>query len=201
MVDEAARWPLEVPIVGCKIAGRGGSLERRPSKRSAARMRPPVDADAVRQRLEEGYRSFAAIRAGELDYGKAPAQRPVAAVLGCADARAPGEIVFQQAVNDPFVVRVAGDVLASEQLGSLAYAAEHLGEWLRLVVVLGHSGCGAVSAAVDALLDPKNYPMGGFGLPIRSIIDPILVSVQIASRALARSGANSAAGAVYRAAL
>ena len=87
----------------------------------------------------------------------APRQRPYAAVLGCSDARVPIELIFNEGPNDLFVVRVAGNGLGSEVLGSLKYAVDHLGGSLKLIVVLGHSGCGAVSAAVDAFLDPKTY--------------------------------------------
>jgi len=76
-------------------------------------------------------------------------QTPLAAVLGCADSRVPVEVVFDQGPGDLFVVRVAGNVAAPTQLGSLEYAVTVLG--VRLVVVLGHSGCGAVTAALDVL--------------------------------------------------
>ena len=138
-------------------------------------LRPrPADALAARDRLNDGSRAIAqlierlaegdgtarrvipvdprdlGIAAGE---GSAPAQRPYAAVLGCADARVPIELIFNEGPNDLFVVRVAGNGLGSEVLGSLEYAVDHLGGNLKLVVVLGHSGCGAVSAAVDAFAD------------------------------------------------
>ena len=76
-------------------------------------------------------------------------------MLGCSDARVPIELIFNEGPNDLFVVRVAGNGLGGEVFGSLSYAVEHLGGSLKLVVVLGHSGCGAVSAAVDAVLNPK----------------------------------------------
>ncbi len=85
------------------------------------------------------------------------AQRPFAAVLGCADARVPIELIFNEGPNDLFVVRVAGNTLGDDVHGSLKYALEHLGDSLKLVVVLGHSGCGAVTAAVDVFLDPAGY--------------------------------------------
>jgi carbonic anhydrase len=80
--------------------------------------------------------------------GDAPIQRPFAAVLGCADARVPIELVFHEGPNDRFVVRIAGNVLGSDILGSLRYAIDNLADSLRLVVVLGHAGCGAVGTAV-----------------------------------------------------
>ena len=69
----------------------------------------------------------------------APAQRPYAAVLGCADARVPIELIFNEGPNDLFVVRVAGNTLGDDVRGSLKYALEHLGDSLKLIVVLGHS--------------------------------------------------------------
>ncbi len=78
--------------------------------------------------------------------GVAPPQQPFAAFLGCADARAPVELLFGQAANNLFVVRVAGNILDSAELGSLNFAVERLGT-VRLLCVLGHTGCGAVTAA------------------------------------------------------
>ena len=77
------------------------------------------------------------------------AQKPFAIVLGCADARVPAEIVFDQGIGDLFVIRVAGNIVAPSQVGSIEYAAENFG--VRLVVVLGHTGCGAVEATLREL--------------------------------------------------
>ena len=76
-------------------------------------------------------------------------QKPFAIILGCADARVPAEIVFDQGIGDLFVVRVAGNVVAPSQLGSVEFAAEQFGT--RLVVVLGHANCGAVKATLESL--------------------------------------------------
>ncbi len=73
-------------------------------------------------------------------------QHPVAAVLGCADSRVPPELVFDASLGDLFVIRVAGNVVADDEAGSVEYAVDHLD--VPLVVVLGHEGCGAVTAAV-----------------------------------------------------
>ena len=78
------------------------------------------------------------------DAAETPEQRPFAAVLGCSDARVPIELIFNEGPNDLFIVRVAGGGLGLEVLGSLKYAVEQLGGTLKLIVVLGHSGCGAV---------------------------------------------------------
>lgn len=75
-------------------------------------------------------------------------QDPFAVILGCSDSRAPAEIVFDQGLGDLFVIRVAGNIVAPSQVGSVEFAAERFGT--PLVVVLGHSGCGAIAAAIDA---------------------------------------------------
>ena len=96
-------------------------------------------------------------------------------------------MVFQQRSNDVFVVRVAGNGIGLGGLGSFRYAAAHFADSLRLVVVLGHSQCGAVSAAVDAFLRPREYLPLASNLPLRSIVDGLLVSVRAASMALERT--------------
>lgn len=75
-------------------------------------------------------------------------QDPFAVILGCSDSRAPAEIVFDQGLGDLFVIRVAGNIVAPSQVGSVEFAAERFGT--PLVVVLGHSRCGAIAAAIDA---------------------------------------------------
>ena len=80
------------------------------------------------------------------------AQQPFAVILGCSDARVPVELIFDQGLGELFVIRVAGNVVASSQVGSVEFAAERFG--LRLVVVLGHTGCGAVQATIDELERP-----------------------------------------------
>jgi carbonic anhydrase len=93
-------------------------------------------------------------------------QYPYAAILGCADSRVPPEIIFDQGLGDLFVVRVAGNIATNETIGSLEYATANLGT--QLIVVLGHKGCGAVSAAID------NQPDDG---RINSVIDDIKPSL------------------------
>src|SRR5262249_8020188 len=88
-----------------------------------------------------------------------------------------------QGVNDLFVVRVAGNVIGSECLGSIDYAVHHFTESVKVIVVLGHSSCGAVSAAVDAFLRPGVYLELAGSYPLRSIVDRILVAGRAASRA------------------
>ena len=96
---------------------------------------------------------------------------PFAIILGCSDARVPAEIVFDQGLGDLFVIRVAGNVVAPSQIGSVEFAAEKFGT--KLVVVLGHSHCGAVTACVETLINPDQQ----FSPNLRSIVDRIRPSV------------------------
>lgn len=119
-----------------------------------------LSAIAALERLREGNRRYVA---GE--HGHDPAQlaarrqalvegqEPFAIVLGCSDSRAPAELLFDQGLGDLFVIRVAGNVVAPSQVGSVEYAAEVCGA--RLVVVLGHTGCGAVTATLAQLDQPS----------------------------------------------
>ena len=113
-----------------------------------------------------------------------PKQRPFAAVLGCSDARVPIELIFNEGPNDLFVVRVAGNGLGLEVLGSLKYAVDHLGGTLKLIVVLGHSGCGALTAAVDVFLNPGDYVTIAAKHSIRNILDRSLIVVQASANKL-----------------
>ncbi len=94
-------------------------------------------------------------------------QAPFAIILGCSDSRVPAEIVFDQGLGDLFVIRVAGNIVAPSQIGSVEFAAETFGT--RLVVVLGHTQCGAVSATLQQLEQPTE----GRSLNLRSIVDRI----------------------------
>lgn len=115
--------------------------------------------------------------------GVAIPQTPIAAVLGCADARVPLELIFSQTANDLFVVRVAGNVLGGACVGSIDFALARIPS-VRLVAVVGHTGCGAVKAAVDAYLDPASYLGLSANLPLRGIVDSLLAAVQAADNAL-----------------
>jgi carbonic anhydrase len=99
-------------------------------------------------------------------------QEPFAAILGCSDSRVPVEIVFDQGLGDLFVIRVAGNIVAPSQIGSVEFAAEQFGT--RLVVVLGHSQCGAIHATLEQLQRPKENQSRN----LRSIVDLIRPSVE-----------------------
>ncbi len=102
----------------------------------------------------------------------AAGQEPFAAVLGCSDSRVPVEIVFDQGLGDLFVIRVAGNIVAPSQVGSVEFAAEQFGT--RLVVVLGHSDCGAIAATLKQLQRPKENQSRN----LRSIVDLVRPSVE-----------------------
>lgn len=99
-------------------------------------------------------------------------QEPFAIVLGCSDSRVPAEIVFDQGIGDLFVIRVAGNVVAPSLVGSVEFAAERFGT--RLVVVLGHSCCGAVEATIEQL----RCPTGGQSRNLLSIVERIRPAVE-----------------------
>lgn len=131
------------------------------------------------ERLRSGNRRFAEgaprhdsgmPRPGRID--PAAAQEPFAVVLGCSDSRVPVEIIFDQGPGDLFVIRVAGNVVASSQVGSVEFAAERFGT--QLVVVLAHTRCGAVQATLDELRRPSVNQSRG----LRSIVDRIRPSVE-----------------------
>jgi carbonic anhydrase len=138
-----------------------------------------ISAREALERLQEGNRRFAAnatnssaidsrARRTELASG----QEPFAIILGCSDSRVPAEIVFDQGLGDLFVIRVAGNIVAASQVGSVEFAAERFGT--PLVVVLGHSSCGAVQATLDELMRPKEKRSRNLG----SIVDRIRPSVE-----------------------
>lgn len=99
-------------------------------------------------------------------------QDPFAIILGCSDSRVPGEIIFDQGLGDLFVIRVAGNIVAPSQIGSIEFAAERFGT--RLVVVLGHSTCGAVTATLEELGRPSEAQSRN----LQSIVDRIRPTIQ-----------------------
>lgn len=127
--------------------------------------------------LREGNRRFVAdLRNPESLHARrmelAAGQAPFAAILGCSDSRVPVEIVFDQGLGDLFVIRVAGNIVAPSQIGSIEFAAERFGT--RLVVVLGHSNCGAVETTLQQLKSPRENQSRN----LRSIVDLVRPSVE-----------------------
>jgi carbonic anhydrase len=121
------------------------------------RTRRDTDAPEALQRLIDGNRRYASnVRSVDsmLSHNRRDdlldrKQSPMAIVLGCSDARAPAETVFDCGLGDLFVIRVAGNIVAPSQIGSIEFAAERFGT--RLVVVMGHTRCGAIDAAYEAI--------------------------------------------------
>ena len=105
----------------------------------------------------------------------AAGQEPFAIILGCSDSRVPAEIVFDQGLGDLFVIRVAGNIVAPSQVGSVEFAAERFGT--RLVVVLGHSQCGAILATIDELKRPtinQSRNLHSIVDRVRPAVEPLL---------------------------
>jgi carbonic anhydrase len=138
-----------------------------------------ISAGEALKRLRDGNRRFASdvrgldaflshTRRSELAVG----QQPFAIVLGCSDSRVPAEIVFDQGLGDLFVIRVAGNIVAPSQVGSVEFAASRFGT--RLVVVLGHSQCGAISATLEELQRPSENQSRN----LRAIVDRVRPSVE-----------------------
>jgi carbonic anhydrase len=133
--------------------------------------------DKALQRLVEGNRRFR--EAGETSRARGwdgrmavEAQRPFAIVLGCSDSRTPVEILFDEGFGDLFVVRIAGNIVAPSVVGSIEFAASQFGS--RLVVVMGHTRCGAVGAAVQTVRTGR----GPESKNIRSITDRIAPHIE-----------------------
>ena len=138
-----------------------------------------VSAREALTRLREGNRRFASNapasdafpsrdRRAELAAG----QQPIANILGCSDSRVPAELVFDQGLGDLFVIRVAGNIVAPSQVGSVEFAAARFGT--RLVVVLGHSQCGAVVATIEELQRPTENQSRN----LKAIVDRVRPSVE-----------------------
>jgi carbonic anhydrase len=137
-----------------------------------------VSALEALDRLREGNRRFVAnthdadaktqVRPAEVAAG----QEPFAIILGCSDSRVPAEIIFDQGLGDLFVIRVAGNIVAPSQIGSVEFAATTFGT--RLVVILGHSQCGAIHATLEELQTPSEDRSPN----LRLIVDFIRPSVE-----------------------
>jgi carbonic anhydrase len=140
---------------------------------------PMISAPEALERLREGNLRFVEeTRSSDTLTGRvrrravAEAQTPFAVILGCSDSRVPAEIVFDQGLGDLFVIRVAGNIVAPSQIGSVEFAAERYG--VRLVVVLGHSSCGAILATLEELSRGSKEQ----SRHLSSIVDRIRPSVQ-----------------------
>ena len=138
-----------------------------------------VSAREAFERLRDGNLKFAAnVRGSDAFVSRdrraelSMTQQPFAIILGCSDARVPAEIVFDQGLGDLFVIRVAGNIVAPSQVGSVEFAAERFGT--RLVLVLGHSQCGAILATLEELRRPAENQSHN----LQSIVDRVRPSVE-----------------------
>jgi carbonic anhydrase len=141
-----------------------------------------ISASDALERLREGNRRFVAgehsideLASGMRRMAVVSGQRPIATILGCSDSRVPVEVVFDQGFGDLFVIRVAGNIVAPSQVGSVEFAAERLGT--RLVVVLGHTRCGAVTATLEDLQRPasnQSWNMNSIVSRIRPSVEGLL---------------------------
>jgi carbonic anhydrase len=129
-----------------------------------------IPAQQALARLREGNRRFVETGSGPVGRPSA-AQQPFAIVLGCSDSRVPAELVFGQGFGDLFVIRVAGNIVAPSQVGSVEFAAERFET--RLAVVLGHTQCGAVAATLEELRQPQGHQSPN----LRAIVDRIRPAV------------------------
>lgn len=151
---------------------------------SASESKAPVDPNQTIENLKKGNQRFVAGKPahGNQDVYRrkelAQGQHPSAIVLSCSDSRVPPEIVFDQGLGDIFTIRVAGNVLGADQVGSIEYAVEHLGT--NLIVVMGHESCGAVKAAVET---PKGQKVGSADLS--ALVATIHQNVEATGRKLA----------------
>ena len=138
-----------------------------------------IKADEAVKRLRDGNQRFTSnLRALEPLFSHTrreellSGQAPFAIILGCSDSRVPAEIVFDQGLGDLFVIRVAGNIVAPSQIGSVEFAVSQFGT--RLVVVLGHSQCGAICATIDELTNKDTSSSEN----IRAIVDRVKPSIQ-----------------------
>lgn len=150
-----------------------------------------VSAIEALTRLKEGNRRFVAgtaMRVAAAEHSRRiellDDQAPFAIILGCSDSRVPAEIVFDQGLGDLFVIRVAGNIVAPSQIGSIEFAADRYD--VRLVVVLGHSGCGAVLASLAELETPSEGQSPNLGFivqRIKKVVEPLLATPFVENRA------------------
>lgn len=177
---------LALVVSGCQTQSKESTpASNNDAAKVATYQRPDtVNADQAKQLLVDGNKRYVSGAVLKKDFSQTrrtellKGQKPFAVVLTCSDSRVPAELIFDQALGDLFIVRVAGNVIDPVTLGSIEYGVEHLGS--PLIVVLGHSSCGAVKAAVDGGEAPGS---------IGSIVEKIKPSVDKAKTAGATGNA------------
>lgn len=142
-------------------------------------MNTKISANEALEQLRKGNQRFTSnLRSSEPLFSHArreellSGQEPSAIILGCSDSRVPAEIVFDQGLGDLFVIRVAGNIVAPSQIGSVEFAVSQFGT--RLVVVLGHSQCGAICATIDELIKGN----ASTSKNIRAIVERVKPSIE-----------------------
>ena len=172
---------LAAPLLGLQAArglalgavGAGGLAASQVAQAAPATARTTLKPQEALDRLIEGNRLFLADKLPPLPRNRkrrleiAKTQTPFAILVSCSDSRVPPEALFGQGLGDLFIIRVAGNTISQEGLGSIEYAVAELG--VPLVVVMGHERCGAVAAAVSVVRDGTNFP-GAIG----DMVQPIL---------------------------
>ena len=176
------RSPHPIPIESCMSLDQPQSVEEAieslvEGNRRFVRMRLLASSDGpVNLAAQDSFLSEQLAPTGQVE-----SQSPFCAILACADARVPAEIVFDTGPNRLFVVRVAGNVPGDECLGSIEYAARELAESMKCVAVVGHVGCGGVGAAVKGYLNPKGYSDIATSRSLRAVINHVMVAVRSAA--------------------
>ena len=162
------------------LPGRGrAESQQEPAGTHHTEPSPAVGSQEALARLKEGNQRFVSGRSLHVHEGAAlrrqleSGQHPFAIVLGCSDSRVPVELIFDQGFGDLFVVRVAGNVVTDDVIGSIEYARIHLNT--QLLVILGHEGCGAVTAALEARNHASSDPHGI--QTIVRLIEPAIANV------------------------
>ena len=170
-------------VAGAAVTALGGMMASPVAAQQAAPATPPnaISPDAALQRLMEGNARYVENAPSNKDFSagraaRATAQYPFAAILSCADSRVAPELAFDQGPGELFVVRVAGNFVHDDGLASLEYGALVLG--IPLIMVLGHSNCGAVDAAIKVMTDNAQLPGH---LP--ELVNSIKPAVEIAKKA------------------
>jgi carbonic anhydrase len=168
------RWLLGGLAAASMLAPRAFAADPPPAHAPNA-----ISGEAALHRLMEGNARYAANHADHHDFdagrvARSKAQYPIAAILGCADSRVGPEFIFDQGPGELFVVRVAGNVLTDSGAASLEYATQVLG--VPLILVLGHSNCGAVSAAIKS--SEGSPPLPGHLPELIARITPAVTATQ-----------------------
>ena len=159
-----------------------------------------IPAQEALTRLREGNRRFVtevrsrdSMPSGSRRREVAESQEPFAIILGCSDSRVPAELIFDQGLGDLFVIRVAGNIVAPSQVGSVEFAAERF--HCKLVVVLGHSSCGAITATLEEIVRPIEQQSRN----LHSIVDRIRPAVEDLLKTTRQRSADELVAAAVRA--